>query len=158
MTNNTHQTFLNEAIALAVQSAKSDGGPFGAVIVKAGKIIGRGYNQVTHNCDPSAHAEIMAIREACQTLQSHQLDNCIIYSSCEPCPMCLSAIYWARIPELVYAATASDAAAAGFDDHFIYEELAKKPQQRQLKSLQLSHPDAVKSFQAWQANSEREDY
>jgi len=153
-----HQKFLRHAVKLAIQSASQQGGPFGAVVVRDGKIIGEGKNQVTETCDPSAHAEIIAIRNACKTLNDYQLKDCIIYSSCEPCPMCLSAIYWARIPKLFYAATAQDAQAAGFDDQFIYDELAKPYQQR---SILIEHiPDELsnKSFEDWLANSSRQDY
>lgn len=150
--------FLTRAIELATSSAKKNGGPFGAVIVKDNKIIGMGHNQVTESCDPSAHAEIMAIREACKAIQDHQLTDCTIYSSCEPCPMCLSAIYWARIPKLVYAASAHDAARAGFDDHFIYEELNKPEAKRQLKTTQLMHPLLNQSFEVWNNNKSKTEY
>lgn len=156
--NQDDEYFLHKAIELATISAKNNGGPFGAVIVKNNKIIGSGHNQVTQICDPSAHAEIMAIRDACKTVQDYQLTDCIIYSSCEPCPMCLSAIYWARIPKLVYAASAQDAARAGFDDHFIYEELNKPEAQRQLNISQLKHPLLNQSFEAWNNNKTKTEY
>jgi len=156
--NNTDLTFLQLAIDLAVSSAKQQGGPFGAVIIKNGKIIGQGHNQVTENCDPSAHAEIIAIREACKNLNNHQLNDCTIYSSCEPCPMCMSAIYWARIPKLVFAATAHDAANAGFDDQFIYDELAKPVSQRRILIEHIEHDDANKSFDEWNSNLSRQEY
>ncbi|RDH83170.1 MAG: tRNA-specific adenosine deaminase [endosymbiont of Galathealinum brachiosum] len=150
--------FLQQAIDLAIQSAKNTGGPFGAVVVKNGHVIGKGHNQVTENCDPSAHAEIIAIREACKNVNNHQLNDCIIYSSCEPCPMCMSAIYWARIPELVYAATAKDAQKAGFDDQFIYDELSKPYAQRRISIKHSKHDDANKSFEEWLSNNSREEY
>jgi len=156
--NLTDYSFLQKAIDLAISSAKQHGGPFGAVIVKNGKIIGKGFNQVTETCDPSAHAEIMAIREACKNLNNHQLTDCTIYSSCQPCPMCMSAIYWARIPKLIFAATASDAAKAGFDDQFIYDELAKPMFQRSISIEHIEHDEANKSFDAWASNLSREEY
>ncbi len=153
-----HIFFLGQAIELATLSARDEGGPFGAVIVKDGEVIGKGHNQVTSNCDPSAHAEIIAIREACQYLNSHRLDDCTIYSSCEPCPMCLSAIYWARIPRLVYAASAEDAARAGFDDQFIYDELDKPHEQRSIDMTQFKLEQANESFEAWLANTDKNEY
>jgi len=156
--NQTEHSFLQQAIDLAISSAQQQGGPFGAVIVKNGKIIGRGHNQVTENCDPSAHAEIMAIREACKNLSNHQLNDCTIYSSCQPCPMCMSAIYWARIPKLVFAATALDAANAGFNDQFIYDELAKPVTQRSILIEHIEHDDAQKSFEEWNSNLSRKEY
>jgi len=150
--------FLQQAINLAINSANNNGGPFGAVIVKDGKVIGAGHNQVTNNCDPSAHAEIMAIRDACKNINDYQLSGCTIYSSCEPCPMCMSAIYWARIPKLVYAATAADAARAGFDDQFIVDELAKPYAQRSIIIEHEEHDQSNKSFEEWLANSERKAY
>jgi len=150
--------FLQQAIDLAIDSAKNNGGPFGAVIVKDGKIIGTGHNQVTENCDPSAHAEIMAIRAACKTINDYQLTDCVIYSSCEPCPMCMSAIYWAHIPELVFAATAADAAKAGFDDQFIVNELAKPYTARSMNIQHTEHTQSSESFDMWLANSEHKKY
>ena len=150
--------FLQQAIDLAVLSAKNNGGPFGAVIVKGGIIIGKGHNQVTENCDPSAHAEIMAIRDACKHINNYQLTDCILYSSCEPCPMCMSAIYWARIPELVFAATSADAAKAGFDDQFIYDELGKPYTQRSISIKHEQHINAECSFNEWLKNEARKEY
>ena len=150
--------FLQQAIDLAIQSANEKGGPFGAVIVQNGTIIGRGYNQVTENCDPSAHAEIIAIRNACKTINNYRLENCIIYASCEPCPMCMSAIYWAHIPKVIYAATSQQAALAGFDDRFIYDELGKPYQQRSISIEHVNHDMSNKSFEQWLANSRRKEY
>jgi len=158
MSNQQHDTFLKQAINLAVQSAQSEGGPFGAVIVKNDIVIGKGHNQVTKHCDPSAHAEIMAIRDACKTINHHQLNDCIIYASCEPCPMCMSAIYWARIPTLIYAATAADAANAGFDDQFISDELNKPYAERSISIQQINHVDQNKSFEEWLANTSHIEY
>lgn len=150
--------FLQHAIDLAIASAKQQGGPFGAVVVKDGKIIGEGHNQVTETCDPSAHAEIMAIRNACKQINDYQLTDCVIYSSCEPCPMCMSAIYWARIPELIFAATAEDAAKAGFDDQFIVNELSKHYSKRSMKIEHVQHEHANKSFEQWRLNPSRKNY
>ena len=146
------------AIDLASESAQNGGGPFGAIIVKNGEVIGRGHNQVTENCDPSAHAEIVAIRKACQQLNDFQLTDATLYTSCEPCPMCFSAIYWARITRVYYAATAEDAAKAGFDDAFIYQELDKPVEQRRLPMQQLAHEQSTKSFKIWLGNNERKEY
>ncbi len=146
--------FMNEAILLAQKSIESEhGGPFGAVIVKNNKIIGRGYNQVTHHNDPTAHAEIEAIRDACQTLQNFSLKGCTLYASSEPCPMCLSAIYWSRIDQVIYANTYEQAAEIGFDDHFIYKELAlphlhKKISISQIKDIPLLNR-ALSVFKVW---------
>ncbi len=150
--------FLQQSIDLAIHSAKNNGGPFGAVVVKDNKIIGTGHNQVTENCDPSAHAEIMAIRDACKNLNDYQLTDCTIYASCEPCPMCMSAIYWARIPKLVFAATAADAAKAGFDDQFIMDELTKPYAARRIDIQHAEHSQSNASFDEWLANSERKKY
>ena len=122
-----NEKMMNEAVRVALESAQTkNGGPFGAIIVKNGEIVGIGKNSVTTKNDPTAHAEVMAIRDACQNLNTFQLDDCEIYTSCEPCPMCLGAIYWARLRKVYYAATQHDAAQIGFDDNFIYIELAKK--------------------------------
>jgi tRNA(Arg) A34 adenosine deaminase TadA len=153
-----HQYFLHQAIELATRSAQQNGGPFGAVVVRQGEIIGQGYNQVTQNCDPSAHAEIIAIRDACNSLGTHHLEDCVIYASCEPCPMCMSAIYWARIPTLIYAASSADAAEAGFDDQFIYDELKKPYAERRVYIQQLERDAAQQSFSAWKNNPQRTDY
>lgn len=125
------------------------GGPFGAVVVKNGKIVGAGGNKVTLNNDPTAHAEIVAIRQAAKNLGTFDLSGCEIYASCEPCPMCLGAIYWSHIDKLYYAATKDDAAKANFDDSFIYAEISKPKDQRQLQSVQLMREDAVKVFDKW---------
>ena len=139
--------FMKEAIALAKQNLKlKNGGPFGAVVVKDGKIIGRGVNSVTSQNDPTAHAEVNAIREACTIINSFQLDDCEIYSSCEPCPMCLGAIYWARPKKFYYAATREDAAKAGFDDSEIYREIQLPIQSRKIPSEQLMESGSQSGF------------
>ena len=154
-----NRTYMQEAIKLAEHNVHNgDGGPFGAVVVKDGKIIGRGGNQVTVNNDPTAHAEIVAIREAAKNLGTFDLSGCEIYASCEPCPMCLGAIYWSHLDKLFYAATKDDAAKANFDDSFIYAEFAKPKDQRQLQSVQMMREDAVKVFEAWNASEKKIPY
>ncbi len=151
--------FMEEAIKLALNNAKTGvGGPFGAVIVKNGKIVGRGSNQVTTTNDPSAHAEIVAIRDACKNLNSFQLDDCEIYSSCEPCPMCLGAIYWARPKKVYYASTKHDAADAGFDDSFIYEEIEKCKHDRKIPFISFMNEESKVVFENWKASSNKIEY
>ena len=150
---------MREAIALSQHSIESGkGGPFGAVVVKDGKIIGRGHNQVTSTNDPTAHAEIVAIRDACKTLQSFQLTGCELYTSCEPCPMCLGAIYWARPDRVYYANTQADAADIGFDDQFIYDELEQPFERRQIPMQPLLRDEAQAVFQAWATKSDKVEY
>jgi guanine deaminase len=142
--------FLRRAIALATQNVTAArGGPFGAVIAREGKIIGKGVNSVTSSNDPTAHAEVNAIRAAAKSLGAFTLEGCDLYSSCEPCPMCLAAAYWARLDAVYYGATATDAARAGFDDSFIYAELRKDASQRRLRATQLLGDEAWASFAAW---------
>jgi tRNA(Arg) A34 adenosine deaminase TadA len=153
------EEFMREAIALSQFSMESGkGGPFGAVVIKDGKIIARGHNQVTSTNDPTAHAEVVAIRAACEVLQSWQLTGCELYTSCEPCPMCLGAIYWARPDRVYYANTKTDAADAGFDDRFIYQELELPPAKRTIPLISLLRQEALAVFQAWTAKSDRVDY
>lgn len=142
--------FMGKAISLAMANVVNlKGGPFGAVIVKDGKIVGNGSNQVTVINDPTAHAEIVAIRDATKNLNTFDLTGCEIYSSCEPCPMCLGAIYWARLDKLFYASTKDDAAAANFDDSHIYKEFALQKDERNLHSIQMMRDEAVKVFEEW---------
>lgn len=141
--------FMNEAITLASENVKKQGGPFGAVIVKDGKIIATGVNRVTDSCDPTAHAEVVAIRNACHKLQSFDLSGCTLYTSCEPCPMCLGAIYWARPDNVYYAATRKEATQAGFDDDFIYNEVPLEPSERSLSFIHLSLPQHDEPFTNW---------
>ncbi len=151
--------FMSEAIRLSKESVtKHHGGPFGCVIVKDGEIIARGFNQVTANNDPTAHAEIVAIREACKKLNSFQLTNCEIYTSCEPCPMCLGAIYWARPQKVFYANTHADAAKINFDDQFIYEEIKLSPANRKLSFTQISHDEAMEAFEMWDKKEDKVKY
>ncbi|MBK8609321.1 MAG: nucleoside deaminase [Chitinophagaceae bacterium] len=142
--------FMLEAIRLSVNNVEAGkGGPFGAVVVKDGKIIARGVNQVTSSNDPTAHAEVVAIRNACAVLNSFQLDDCEIYTSCEPCPMCLGAIYWARPAKLYYANSKEDATALNFDDQFIYEEMARPIGERKLFTEQIMREEAMEAFKKW---------
>ena len=154
-----NKSFLREAIRLSEEKMEAgEGGPFGAVIVKDGKIVGRGWNCVISANDPTAHAEIMAIREACSTLGTFSLEGCELYASCEPCPMCLSAIYWARLDALYFAAGREDAAAAGFDDALLYEEVSKNWNARRLQTEQYLTDEAQEAFKAWQDKPNRIDY
>lgn len=144
------KVFMSKAIELAEENVKTlNGGPFGAVVVKDGKIVGVGSNKVTVNNDPTAHAEIVAIRDAAKNLGTFDLTGCEIYSSCEPCPMCLGAIYWARFNKLYYAATKDDAAKADFDDSFIYKEFALPKEERSILAVQMMRETAVKVFEEW---------
>jgi guanine deaminase len=153
------QDFMHEALRLAKEGMRNgDGGPFGAIVVKDGKIIGRGCNQVASLNDPTAHAEIMAIRDACRRLGQFQLDGCTIYTSCEPCPMCLGAIYWARPERIVYAGGRHDAAAADFDDDFIYREIVLPPHERQIRADQMLQEEARKVFEEWIAKKDKVRY
>lgn len=145
-------TFMAEAVRLAEQGMRQGaGGPFGAVIVRRGRIIARGWNRVTSAHDPTAHAEIVALRTACAKRRRFKLDDCELYSSCEPCPMCLAAAYWAGIPLVFYAATRTDAAAAGFADEWLYGELALPVTERRLLMRQTGRRQALKVFRAWRA-------
>ena len=151
--------FLRRAIALATQNvAETRGGPFGAVIVRDGKIVGEGANSVTATNDPTAHAEVNAIRAAAKTLGTFTLAGCELYTSCEPCPMCLAAAYWARLDAVYYGASAADAARAGFDDAFLYGEFRKDSNQRKLRSMQLLSGEAWASFAAWIASPNKIEY
>lgn len=149
---------MRAAIRLACESVAAGGGPFGAVVVRGGTILGRGANRVTRDNDPTAHAEVVAIRDACARLGSFRLDGCTLYTSCEPCPMCLGAIYWARPARVLFAATAADAAEAGFDDRFIYDQLALAPGARQLRLEPLLREEAQAAFAAWAAKPDRIPY
>jgi guanine deaminase len=146
-----HEAFMRQAIALALESVQKGGGPFGAVLVQDGRIVGRGTNQVTAANDPTAHAEIVAIRQACREMGTFRLEECAIYASCEPCPMCLAAIYWARIERIYYAATCAEAAAAGFDDQAIYQEIARPVPQRRLPMISLLPGEGQAALEAWKA-------
>jgi tRNA(Arg) A34 adenosine deaminase TadA len=151
--------FMARALALSLENVRSGrGGPFGAVIVKAGKIIAEGMNCVTTANDPTAHAEMVAIRQACRKLQSFELPDCEIYTSCEPCPMCLGAIYWARPARVYFANSAADAGQAGFDDAFIYQELRLPHAGRKIPMIQLKNDNALEAFRAWREKSDKIRY
>ena len=149
---------MREAIRLASANVENGGGPFGAVIARGGEIIATGVNRVTANCDPTAHAEVSAIRAAAQKLGTFNLSGCDIYSSCEPCPMCLGAIYWARLDRLFYGNTKADAARIGFDDAFIYKELALPISERTLRAEQLLGKEAIATFEAWEQKTDKTPY
>src|SRR4030095_8643923 len=150
--------FMRQAIALALENVRNGGGPFAAVIAKNGALIATGANRVAATNDPTAHAEVVAIREACKRLESFQLDHCELFTTCEPCPMCLRAIYWARPGKVFYAASAADAAAAGFDDAFIYRELAVPHRERRIPMDQILRDEASAVFQAWLAKPDQTLY
>ena len=151
-----HRQFLQQAIDLAVENAKSgQGGPYGAIIVKDNRLIAASGNKVTTDIDPTAHAEVMAIRLACKALNDFQLSGCILYSSCEPCPMCLGAIYWARLAKVYFACSRHDAAAANFDDSFIYDEISVLPHQRSITMLHLNLANALEPFDIWAEKSDK---
>ena len=158
MQNHKDNDWIQHAIKLAVDSVANGGGPFGAVIVKDANIIGRGNNQVTLNNDPTAHAEIVAIRDACNHLMDFNLEGCTLYSSCEPCPMCLAAIYWARISRVVYAASGADAAKAGFDDTFIANELCLPHDQKSLTIERCQCDNHLQCFKDWNNKTDKTSY
>jgi guanine deaminase len=158
MDQKQHEYWMQRAIDLSIQNVDRGGGPFGAVIVKDGQLIAEGYNQVTLLNDPTMHAEVSAIREACKKLNTFDLSGCVIYTSCEPCPMCLGAIYWARISEMYFANTKHDADSIGFSDEFIYKELAKPYSQRSLKTYQLMREKALAAFEKWRLKEDKIEY
>lgn len=150
---------MKEAIQLSFDTMRNNtGGPFGAVVVKDGKIIARGFNKVVSSNDPTAHAEVVAIREACKVLNSFQLDGCEIYTSCEPCPMCMAAIYWARPDKVYYANSKTDAASIGFDDNFIYEELELPYEKRKIPMLRMMEGEALAAFKEWNSKTDKVEY
>lgn len=153
-----HRDFLKRAIELACANVETGGGPFGAIIVKDGEIIASSGNRVTSDLDPTAHAEVAAIRLACRKLGDFQLSDCTLYSSCEPCPMCLGAIYWARLQAVYYASNRFDAANAGFDDGFIYTEIDKPAEQRRIAMRHLALDTAKRPFELWQIKTDKIRY
>lgn len=156
---NEHEKFMRRAIAVAKEGMEAGaGGPFGAVIVKDGEIIAESYNQVTSTNDPTAHAEVAVIRKACQQLNSFQLEDCVLYTSCEPCPMCFGAIYWARPKAVYYGCTKEDAAEIDFDDQFIYDELEKGKSALKIKFINLLRKESQKVFNEWNKKSDRIEY
>lgn len=152
------QTFLRQAIEMAVENVRRGGGPFGALVVKDGVVIAAGANQVTRTNDPTAHAEIVAIREACRVLGDFQLTGCDVYSSCEPCPMCLGALYWARPANIFFAATKDEAAAAGFDDSLIYEEIRVPVSGRKIPTFHIADEMTPRPFDEWRAKGDKTEY
>src|SRR6267154_1259037 len=153
------EEFMRRAIALALENVRSGrGGPFAALVVKDGRVLAEGTNRVTSANDPTAHAEIIAIREACRALGDFQITSCDLYTTCEPCPMCLGAIYWARPARVFYAGVAADAADAGFDDAFIYEELRRPPESRRIPMTQLMREESLAIFAAWKQQPNKTQY
>ena len=150
---------MREAIRISVQMMRrGQGGPFGAVVVRKGKVVGRGWNQVTSGNDPTAHAEVTAIRDACKRLKTFQLTGCELYTSCEPCPMCLSAMYWARLKKVYYGNTRKDAAKIDFDDDFIYQEIPLAIRRRKLPMRQLMRKEALAAFEEWKKKADKIRY
>ena len=152
------EVFMREAIRLSRESVKNGGGPFGAVIVKDGKIIAAASNKVTQNNDPTAHAEVSAIREAAKKLNTFDLSGCEIYTSCEPCPMCFGAVYWARLDKLYFANTKQDAKNIGFDDSFIYDEINLPYEKRKIPNIQMLREEALKAFKDWEEKEDKTEY
>jgi guanine deaminase len=151
--------FMARAIEMSIANVRSgNGGPFAAVVVKDGQVIAEGANQVTATNDPTAHAEVVAIREACKKLETFDLKDCDLYTSCEPCPMCLGAIYWARPRQVYFGNTAADAANVGFDDSFIYQEIARPHSQRKVPMSQMMREDALEAFRAWSEKADKVRY
>src|SRR6266480_2979152 len=155
----TENGFMRQAIELSIENVRSGkGGPFAALVVKDGRVVGVGTNLVTSTFDPTAHAEVVAIREACRALSQFQLTGCEIYTSCEPCPMCLGAIYWARPAKVYFGNTHADAARIGFDDSFIYQQLKVKAQERAIPMVQLMREEALWAFEEWERKADRIPY
>ncbi|MDO4163561.1 MAG: nucleoside deaminase [Bacteroides sp.] len=154
----TKEELMRKAIELSIENVANGGGPFGAVIAKDGEIVATGVNRVTAQCDPTAHAEVSAIRAATASLKDFNLSGCEIYTSCEPCPMCLGAIYWARLSKMYYANNKTDAKDIGFDDSFIYDELELKPADRHLPSEILLRDEALKAFRQWTEKTDKVEY
>lgn len=153
------EIFMRRAIKLARNGMNNGtGGPFGAIIVKDGEIVGEGCNRVTSTNDPTAHAEVVAIRAACRNLNDFQLDGCVLYTSCYPCPMCLGAIYWARLDKIYYAATHLDAEAVGFDDKFIYEEIERPIEERKIQTINFLRDEGLKLFKMWADKTDKTEY
>lgn len=151
--------FMERAIALSIENVRSGaGGPFAALVVRSGSILAAGTNNVTSMLDPTAHAEVVAIRAACQAAKNFQLADCELYTTCEPCPMCMGAIYWARLAKVYYASTREDAAHIGFDDSLIYDQLALPPGERKIPMLQLMREQALEAFQEWEKSPAKVKY
>lgn len=152
------RAFMQQAIELSVENVKRGGGPFGAVIVRDGEVVATGTNRVTANNDPTAHAEVSAIRTACAKLGTFKLDGCTCYTSCEPCPMCLAALYWAGVERIFYGNTKADAKAINFDDSFIYDEIAKPYAKRAIPAINIMREEALAAFRLWEATEEKVEY
>ncbi len=152
------ERFMQMAIDLSVRNVAEDGGPFGAVIVRDGEVIATGVNRVTASCDPTAHAEVSAIRAACAKLKNFKLEGCTVYTSCEPCPMCLSALYWAGVDKIYYGNTKEDAKAIDFDDSFIYDEIAKEYGDRRIPCINIMREQALKAFRDWDEKTDKIKY
>lgn len=152
------ERFMQMAIDLSVRNVAEDGGPFGAVIVRNGEVIATGVNRVTASCDPTAHAEVSAIRAACAKLKNFKLEGCTVYTSCEPCPMCLSALYWAGVDKIYYGNTKEDAKAIDFDDSFIYDEIAKEYGDRRIPCINIMREQALKAFRDWDEKTDKIKY
>lgn len=158
MEKDTNSKYMMRAIELAQESVEKGGGPFGAVIVKDGEVVAEGSNCVTLKNDPTAHAEVSTIRNACERLNTFDLSGCVIYSSCEPCPMCLAAIYWARIGKIYYGCNKTDAKDIGFDDSFIYEQIDLKPEQRSIPAKEFLREEALSAFRMWSEKEDKVEY
>ena len=154
-----NHVFMREAIRISIEKMRrNEGGPFGAVVVRGCRVVGRGWNRVTSSCDPTAHAEVVAIREACRRLKTFQLGDCDMYTSCEPCPMCLGAIYWARIRCVYYGNTRRDAARIGFDDNLIYREISRPLSRRKIPMKRLLREEALAAFEEWESKPDKLPY
>ncbi|MEW6363085.1 MAG: nucleoside deaminase [Acidobacteriota bacterium] len=154
-----NQMFMREAIRISIEKMRrNEGGPFGAVVVRGGRVVGRGWNRVTSSCDPTAHAEVVAIRDACRRLKRFQLADCDLYTSCEPCPMCLGSVYWARIRCVYYGNTRRDAARIGFDDSLIYHEISRPLSKRKIPMKRLLHEEALVAFDEWERKPDKVPY
>ena len=154
----TDRKFMRQAIDLSIENVRNGGGPFGAVIVRNGEVVATGVNNVVPHCDPTAHAEVSAIRKACQKVGNFKLDGCTIYTSCEPCPMCLSAIYWAGIERIFYGNTKQDAEDINFSDKFIYDELALPMTERRVPAVNIMREEALEAFRDWEDKSDKVEY
>lgn len=150
--------YMDLACRLSIENIDRGGGPFGAVIVRDGEVVATGVNMVTRDNDPTAHAEVMAVRKACKALGTFRLSGCVVYSSCEPCPMCLSALYWAGVKKIFYGNTKEDAAAIDFSDKFIYEEIGKKPSERSIPGIHVAQSGAIHAFEKWASDPDKKVY
>lgn len=156
--DDTDRKFMRQAIDLSIENVRNGGGPFGAVIVRNGEVVATGVNNVVPHCDPTAHAEVSAIRKACQKVGDFKLDGCTIYTSCEPCPMCLSAIYWSGIERIFYGNTKQDAEDINFSDKFIYDELALPMTERRVPAVNIMREEALEAFRDWEDKSDKVEY